>query len=210
MFTGIVEEIGIVKNSSSNNLTIEAKSVLADLRVGDSISINGTCLTVTCFEENSFKVDLMMETIQHTNLATVRHGDKVNLERAITIEKRLGGHFVLGHVDDIGTVLTIEQKNTDRIIRIASLSKLMRYISHKGFITVDGISLTVVDIETSSFSVSLVNHTLHNTTLVDKKPGDKVNIEVDVLARYLDRLNEYDKHELTMNFLSEYGYAQKG
>ena len=210
MFTGIIEEIGIVKNVATNHLVIEAKNVLDNMRVGDSMSINGVCLTVTSFENNSFNVDLMMETINHTGLGKLRHGNQVNLERAVTLDKRLGGHLVLGHVDDMGTILSIEQRQTDHIVKIASPTNLMRYISHKGFIAVDGISLTITDLETSSFSVSLVTYTLEHTTLGSKRPGDSVNLEIDVIARYLERLSGYNNSELTMNFLNEYGYVQKG
>ena len=210
MFTGIIEEIGIVKNVATQHLVIEAKNVLDDMRVGDSMSINGVCLTVTSFENNSFNVDLMMETINHTGLGKLRHGNQVNLERAVTLDKRLGGHLVLGHVDDIGTILSIEQRQTDHIVKISSPTNLMRYISHKGFIAVDGISLTITDLETSSFSVSLVTYTLEHTTLGSKRPGDSVNLEIDVIARYLERLSGYNNSELTMNFLNEYGYVQKG
>lgn len=210
MFTGIIEEIGIVKNASSNQLTIEAKYVLEDMRVGDSIDVDGACLTTTSVENNSFNVDLMMETIRHTSLEKLRHGSQVNLERAVTLDKRLGGHLVLGHVDDIGTILSIDLRQTDRIIEIAPPAKLMRYISRKGFIAIDGISLTITDINAASFSVSLVKHTLKHTTLGAKMTGDNVNIEIDVIARYLERLTEFDNRELTMNFLREYGYSQKG
>jgi riboflavin synthase len=210
MFTGIIEEIGIVKSATTNHLAIEAKIVLENIRVGDSIAINGVCLTVTSIVNNSFDVDLMMETIRYTGLGKLRYGNQVNLERAITLEKRLGGHLVLGHVDDIGTILSIDMRQTDRIIKIAYPTKLMRYISFKGFIAVDGISLTVTDVDASSFSVSLVNHTLKHTTLGSKSPGDNVNLEIDVIARYLERLSKYDNREPTMNLLREYGYIQKG
>ena len=210
MFTGIIEEIGIVKSATTHHLVIEAKNVLEDMRVGDSIAINGACLTVTSVEDNSFNVDLMMETIRYTGLGKLRYGNQVNLERAVTLDKRLGGHLVLGHVDDIGTILSIDPRQTDRIIKIASPTRLMRYISNKGFIAVDGISLTITDLDASSFSVSLVNHTLKHTTLGNRRPGDNVNLEIDVIARYLERLSEYDNPELTMNLLMEYGYAQKG
>ena len=210
MFTGIIEEIGIVKSVSANKLVIEAKYVVEDMRVGDSIDVDGACLTITSVENNSFNVDLMKETIRHTSLDKLRYGNQVNLERAVTLDKRLGGHLVLGHVDDIGTILSIDLRQTDRIIKIAPPAKLMRYISHKGFIAIDGISLTITDIDVSSFSVSLVNHTLKNTTLGDKMTGNYVNLEIDVIARYLERLIEFDNHKLTMNFLREYGYTQKG
>lgn len=210
MFTGIVEEIGIVKSATTHDLVIEAKKVIEDMRIGDSIAIDGACLTVTSVEDNSFNVDLMMETIKYTNLGKLRYGNQVNLERAVTLEKRIGGHLVLGHVDDVGTILSIDLRQTDHIIKIASPTKLMRYISYKGFIAVDGISLTITDLDASSFSVSLVTHTLKHTTLGNRRPGDNVNLEIDVIARYLERLSEYENRELTMNFLKEYGYAQKG
>lgn len=210
MFTGLIEEIGIVKSATTHHLVIEAKNVLEDIRVGDSIAIDGACLTVTSVDNNHFNVDLMVETIKYTGLGKLRYGNQVNLERAVTLDKRLGGHLVLGHVDDIGTILSIDLRQTDRIIKIAFPTKLMRYISYKGFIAVDGISLTITDLDASSFSVSLVNHTQKHTTLGNKRPGDNVNLEIDVIARYLERLSEYDNREPTMNLLREYGYAQKG
>jgi len=210
MFTGIIEEIGIIKGASTNNLVVEASTVLENIRIGDSISTDGVCLTVTSMNSHSFNADIMIETIRHTSLGRLRYGNRVNLERAVTLNTRLGGHLVLGHVDDIGTILSVDLRQTDRIIKIAAPPELMRYISRKGFIAIDGISLTITDVASSSFSVSLVKHTMKQTTLGNKMTGDIVNLEIDVIARYLERLSQFENSELTMNFLKEYGFTQKG
>jgi riboflavin synthase len=210
MFTGIVEEIGTVKEYSPHHLVIEASKILEGTQIGDSIAINGACLTVTSLTGSSFDVDIMMESLRRTGLGKLHYGDRVNLERALTLDRRLGGHLVLGHIDNVGEIVTIITGQSENIMKIASPSDLMRYIAYKGFITVDGVSLTITALDSSSFTVSLVNHTLKHSTLGNKKVGDSVNIEIDVVARYLERLQEHDSRKVTIDLLKEYGIVEKG
>ena len=210
MFTGIVEEIGIVKEVSPHHLVIQADKVLEGVQIGDSIAINGACLTVTTLMSNCFDVDIMMESLRRTGLGKLHYGDHVNLERALTMDRRLGGHLVLGHIDDVGEIVSIIPGQSERIIKIATPVDLMRYIAYKGFIAVDGVSLTITALDSLSFSVSLVAHTLQHSTLGNKRAGDTVNLEIDVIARYLERLKEYDSHKVTLDILKDYGLAEKG
>ena len=210
MFTGIIEEIGIIKEVSQHHLVIQADKVLEGVQIGDSIAINGVCLTVTTLMKNCFNVDIMMESLNRTGLGKLRYGDHVNLERALTMNGRLGGHLVLGHIDDVGEIVTILPGQSERILKITTPTGLMRYIAYKGFIAVDGVSLTITALDSISFSVSLVAHTLRHSTLGDKRAGDTVNLEIDVIARYLERLKECDNHEITLGMLKEYGLAEKG
>jgi riboflavin synthase len=210
MFTGIIEEIGIVNKADSNRLVIEAGKVLEGTRPGDSIAVNGVCLTVTFLNGNAFSVDIMPETLHRTNLGALRYGDQVNLERALMLGERLGGHLMLGHVDDIGKVVSVIPQEEARVVRISVPAKLMPYIAEKGFIAVDGVSLTVVDIDEFSFSVSLVGYTIEHTILGEKGPGSVVNLEVDVIARYVKRITEKADQGLTFDFLEEYGFMKGG
>ncbi len=207
MFTGIVEEIGIVRGTSRERLAFEASNVLEEMRVGDSIAVNGACLTVVSLDGHSFSVDVMPETLRRTNLGELRYGDQVNLERALVLGERLGGHLVLGHVDDLGEVLEVNSEEAARIVRISTPAKLMPYIVSKGFVAVDGVSLTVVDIDDLSFVVSLVAYTRENTTLGKKRSGDVVNLEADILAKYVESLRERTEQRLDSRFLQEYGYV---
>jgi len=209
MFTGIVEEIGIVKEANPHHLLIEAKKVLEGMRISDSIAVNGACLTVTSVNNSAFSVDVMPETLRHTNLGELHYSTQVNLERALVMGGRLGGHLVLGHVDDIGEIVSIIPEQTAHIMRISAPSKLMCYIANKGFIAVDGVSLTTVDLDDFSFTVSLVAYTLKHTTLGSKRAGDRINLEIDVIARYVERLKEQSSQGLTLDFLEEYGFAGK-
>jgi riboflavin synthase len=208
MFTGIVEEIGIVRGVNPRSLTIEAKKVLKDTKPGDSISVNGVCLTVTSISKDSFSVDVMPETIRRTSLSRLHYGEPVNLERAILAEGRFGGHFVQGHVDDVGKVMSLRPEEEAVIARISAPSNLMPYIVNKGFIAVDGVSLTVIDYDDFSFSVSLVTYTREHTTLDRLKPGDIVNIEVDIMAKYVERLKQRDNRGVTLDFLEEHGFLK--
>jgi riboflavin synthase len=209
MFTGIVEEIGIVRVISSGRLTIEAKKVIEDTKPGDSVAVNGACLTVTSISKGNFSVDVMPETIRRTNLGRLHYGDRVNLERAILAEGRFGGHFVQGHVDDVGRVLSLQPGEEAVIAKISALAHLMPYMVNKGFITVDGVSLTVIDCDDFSFSVSLVTYTREHTTLGNRKPGDIVNLEVDIIAKYVERFKQrYNRGVLTLDFLEEKGFLK--
>jgi len=207
MFTGIVEEIGTIREASPYCLLIEAKKVLEGTVVGDSIAVNGVCLTVTSRGDSTFGVDIMPETLRRSNLGSLCYGDGVNLERALEFGGRLGGHLVLGHVDDLGTVAMLRHEEYARVMRISASARLMLYIAEKGFVAVDGVSLTVVDFNQYSFDVSLVAYTLEHTTLGARRPGDVVNLEGDVIAKYVQRLKERPSEGLTLSFLQEYGFA---
>jgi len=209
MFTGIVEETGIVKSirqgSKSSVLTISANRVVKDLKIGDSINTNGVCLTVTTFTGDSFTADLMHETIRRTNLFKLKPGDPVNLERALLLSKPLGGHLVNGHVDGVGTINRIWEEDNSIWIRIQAHSNMLKYIVEKGCVAIDGISLTVVKVDDSTFEVSLIPHTQQITTLVGRKPGDSVNIECDILAKYTEKLlkSESPESKITLDFLAK-------
>lgn len=208
MFTGIVEEIGIVREADANRLVIAAEGMLQGTKPGDSIAVNGVCLTVASLNDDRFSVDIMPETLHCTNLGDLRYGDHVNLERALAMGGRIGGHLVLGHVDDVGRVISVTTQENSFIVRIAVPSQLMSYIAEEGFVAVDGISLTIVDVDDSSFSVSLVAYTMKHTILGEKRPGSTVNLEVDVIARYLERLSERTGQNLTLDLLEEYGFTK--
>ena len=203
MFTGIIEEIGIVREITPTHLTVSAKKVLGGTQNGDSINVNGVCLTVTSLKTDVFSVDIMPETIRRTNLSRLHYNDPVNLERAVIVGGRLGGHYVQGHVDDTGRVLSIKPEETALIVRISVPTKLLRYIVNKGFIAVDGASLTVIEPDGFSFSVSLVEYTQKQITLSKKKIGDMVNLEVDIIAKYVERLKQNSSQEVMLEFLEE-------
>ncbi len=209
MFTGIVEEIGVAREIRPGRLIIGAKKVLEGTSVGDSIAVNGACLTVTALGDGSFTVDVMPETMRRTNLGRLHYGDPVNLERALLVGGRLGGHFVQGHVDDTGKVLSVTPDGDASIVKFSAPSKLMRYIVNKGFIAVDGVSLTVIEPDVFSFSVSLVEYTRKQTILSDKKPGDMVNLEVDIIAKYVERLKQGNNQEVMLGFLEEHDLLKK-
>ena len=188
MFTGIIEEVGRVKSHESSRLTVEASLVLGDTRVGDSIAVNGACLTVVSMNAGSFSVDVTPETLRRTNLGPLRPGDGVNLERPLAVGDRLGGHIVQGHVDGTGEVLSIMPEGDSLLMRFQAPRALMRYIVEKGYIAVDGASLTIVDCDERSFSISLIPYTRDHTTLGSRSVGDVVNLETDILARQVERL----------------------
>ncbi len=207
MFTGIVEEIGIVKETRRDHLAFEAHRVIEGTKAGDSIAVNGVCLTVVSLGDRGFGVDVMPETLRRTNLGRLHYGDQVNLERALVLGERLGGHLVLGHVDDTGEVVDVSREEAARIMRISAAAELMSYMVDKGFVAVDGVSLTVVDADDVSFVVSLVAYTMENTTLGRKRLGDVVNLEVDVIAKYVENLKGRKAQNLNADFLREYGYV---
>jgi riboflavin synthase len=208
VFTGIVEEIGIIIGIRSGCLTIGAKKVIEDAKLGDSIAINGACLTVTSINKDSFSVGIMPETIRRTNLGRLHYGDLVNLERAMMTDGRFGGHFVQGHVDDVGEVLSLLPEEDAVIARISTPAHLTPYIVNKGFIAVDGVSLTVIHCDDSSFTVSLVPYTREHSTLGNRKPGTVVNLEVDIIAKYVERLKQRDNCGVTFDFLEEHGFLK--
>ncbi len=207
MFTGIIEEIGIVKEASRDGLVVEARKVLEGTKEGDSMAVNGICLTVVSLENDGFAVNVMPETLRRSNLGRLRYGDQVNLERALLLGERVGGHLVLGHVDDTGEVLDVSSEESARIMRVSAASELVPYMVNKGFIAVDGASLTIVEVGDSSFVVSLVAYTMENTTLGKKRPGDVVNLEADVIAKYVKNLEKRKGQGLSMEFLREYGFV---
>ena len=204
MFTGIVEDIGVAREISPGRLIIGARKVLEGTKAGDSMAINGVCLTVTTTSNDAFSVDVMPETLRRTNLGRLHYGDSVNLERALLVGGRLGGHFVQGHVDDTGKVLSVKPEGEALLVKFSVPSRLMRYIVQKGFIAVDGVSLTVIDPDGFSFSVSLVGYTRKQTTLGVSKPGDVVNLEVDIIAKYMERLKQGNNQAAMLAFLEEH------
>lgn len=189
MFTGIIEEIGRVKaisrNSANSRLTIEAKKVLEDVHIGDSIAVNGVCLTVVSFDAVSFTVDVMNETYSRSSLGELRSDSSVNLERAMAADGRFGGHMVSGHIDGTGRIKATRRDGNAVWYEITAEHALLEGIVEKGSITIDGISLTVAKVTTSSFSVSIIPHTLEQTILKDKRPGSVVNLETDMIGKYV-------------------------
>lgn len=206
MFTGIVEEVGNVKAVGSGQLTVSASAVLEATRLGDSMAVNGACLTVSAMNSGSFSVDVMPETLKRTNLGQLRPGSNVNLERALMVGARVGGHLVQGHVDATGRVVSLVPEGGAVIAKLAAPPEVLRYVVEKGFIAADGVSLTVVGYDQSSFSVSLVGYTLNNTVLGSRKVGDQVNLEVDIIAKYVEKLRE-GRGGVTLDFLSDHGFA---
>lgn len=219
MFTGLIEEIGRVKfirhHGQHFKLSIYADLVLQDVQLGDSIAINGVCLTVTEFSAYEFTVDVMPETQSATNISQLKPNDNVNLERALSASGRLGGHIVTGHVDTVGKVASISKQENAIIITIKFDSEFNRYLVKKGSITVDGISLTVFDVKETTFSLSIIPHSASHTTLGTKQVGDQVNLEFDILAKYTEKLlfnRAEQSHEqvkqsgLTVETLKKYGF----
>ena len=188
MFTGIVEEVGVVAKISDNGMTVRATKVTEDLKLGDSIAVNGTCLTAVSFDRTEFSVDLSPETMRRTSLGQLSVGGPVNLERALLASDRMGGHIVQGHVDGTGRVMSTKRDRDSTIFRIRVPKRLNRYIVEKGFVAVDGISLTVVKRGASSFTLAVIPYTLENTNLSAVSVGDRVNLEADILAKYVESL----------------------
>ena len=222
MFTGIVEELGTVKKikkgANSAVFTIRAEKILDDLKTGDSVAVNGICLTVTACLEDGFTADVMHETLRRTNLGELKSGSKVNLERAMAANGRFGGHIVAGHVDGTGTISSMKKDDNAVWITIDTSAAILKYIISKGSITIDGVSLTVAKVDNKSFAVSVIPHTGQNTTLLDKKPGDTVNLENDMVGKYVEKLLQYgsipaeeeegttEKTGITMDFLIQNGF----
>ena len=188
MFTGIVEEVGTVRASRPGTLNVEGRVVMADLKLGDSVAIDGVCLTVVERTESTFSVNVQPETLRRTNLGGFAVGQRVNLERAVTPTTRLGGHIVQGHIDAIGRIVELRPDGDGLLVRFQAPERLMRYIVEKGFIAVNGISLTVVSVGEDWFTVALVRFTRDHVALLDRGVGSTVNLEVDVLAKYVERL----------------------
>lgn len=217
MFTGIIEEVGhiaAIKNGTASvRLTIAAEKVLRDVNIGDSIAVNGTCLTVTQYTDKSFSADVMPESVRKTSLSELKTGSLVNLERALQVGVRLGGHIVSGHIDGTGKLISKKPEDNAIIVAISAAKDILKYIVKKGSVTVDGISLTVVDVDSSKFSVSLIPHTASITTIGQKSTGASVNIETDILGKYVEKLLFLRETEGTpqpsgidINFLSKNGF----
>ncbi|UMZ75320.1 riboflavin synthase [Natranaerofaba carboxydovora] len=223
MFTGIVEEVGKMKSLKKQGemmkLKVSASKILEDIQLGDSIATNGVCLTVTDFDKNSFTADVMPETVRKTNLRNLKPDSGINLERAMTPSKRLGGHIMTGHIDGIGTMVD-KKKDEKALVYTFKISELLsRYMVQKGSIAIDGVSLTIIDAENDWFSIGLIPHTAGETILGELKEGDEVNLEVDIIAKYVEKLlgrednegaegytNEGQKSKLTLENLRELGY----
>lgn len=220
MFTGIVEEVGAIKNikrgQHSAVLTIHAKTVLEETRIGDSIAVNGICLTVTRLFPDGFSADVMHETLNRSSLAGLTAGSVVNLERAMPANGRFGGHIVAGHVDGVGHIANIRKDDTAVWYTVLAGPEILRYVVEKGSITIDGISLTVARVDSRSFAISAIPHTVSVTVLADRKPGDIVNLETDIIGKYVEKLLHFSQEEaapapkqssgITKEFLTRYGY----
>lgn len=216
MFTGIIEELGTVKDikisGNSGQISIAASKVIEGTKVGDSIAVNGTCLTVTRLTADGFTADVMPETMKRTSLSIVNRGDKVNLERAMAADGRFGGHIVSGHIDGTGTIREYKREGNAIWVTIAADEDILRFIVEKGSIAIDGISLTVADVTDTYFRVSVIPHTSDETTLTDKHAGDPVNLETDIIGKYVAKLLGYSYSKqsekqlggITMDILEEF------
>jgi riboflavin synthase len=212
MFTGIVEEMGKVKalrrDAGAARLVISASTVLGDTVLGDSICVNGVCLTVVDKTKTGFSADVAVETLKVTNLGELKIGAKVNLERALQLSARIGGHLVSGHVDGVGRIREKREEGNGWRIFIDAPETVLRYVIKKGSITVDGISLTVADVDKAGFSIAMIPHTAKLTTLGFKKPGDSVNLESDIIGKYVERLlSGRIEGGVNLDFLKGHGFA---
>lgn len=216
MFTGIIEELGTIKQISmqggSGQIAIKADKVLEGTKIGDSIAVNGICLTVTSLQQDGFTADVMAETVRRSSLDLARKGDMVNLERAMAADGRFGGHIVSGHIDGTGKIVAYKKEENAVWVTIESAEKILEFIIEKGSICIDGISLTVASVSDSNFQVSVIPHTGEETTLLKKKQGDVVNLENDVVGKYIQKFmgmksnNDKDSQSgITMEFLEKYG-----
>lgn len=215
MFTGIVEELGTIRavrrGAASAVLSIGAAEVLSDLKIGDSVAVNGVCLTVTSLDDGGFTADVMHETLGRSSLGALAPGGRVNLERAMPANGRFGGHIVSGHIDGTGKIASVRPDDNALWYTIYAAPELLRYIVEKGSITIDGISLTVAAVEQDRFSVSLIPHTAQVTILGEKGPGDTVNLETDIIGKYVEKLlrpapEPTGSRGVTLEFLAENGF----
>ena len=216
MFTGIIEELGTVERVTRGRvsavLAIRAEAILSDLKIGDSVAVNGVCLTATSLTGHGFTADVMHETLDRSSLAGLGPGSPVNLERAMAADGRFGGHIVAGHVDGVGTIAAIEKDDNAIWFTITAPAQVLRYVVEKGSIAIDGISLTVARVETDRFAVSVIPHTAAVTLLGQRRTGDRVNLESDLVGKYVERLlrpapeEKQQESKLTMEFLSQHGF----
>jgi riboflavin synthase len=207
MFTGIVEEVGRVILAQPRRLVIGASTVLNGMTPGASMAVNGVCLTLASLDAKSFSADVMPETVRRSNLGTLRPGDSVNLERPLALNGWVGGHLVQGHVDATGNVTEMKPEAGAMLVRFQAPADVLYYMVEKGFITVDGISLTVAFRDDSSFQVSIVDYSRRHTNLVDRHIGDVVNLEVDIIAKYVARFTRVKGPGITLDFLKEQGFG---
>lgn len=213
MFTGLIAELGTVRNlkkiDSSYQLTVGAAKILANLKIGESIAVNGACLTVITVGQREFTVDVMPETVRYTTVGTLKNGDKVNLEKTLRLQDGLDGHIVSGHVEGVGTITRRVQDSIAWLVTITAPENLMKYIIKKGSITIDGISLTVTDVDKNTFTVSIIPHTAKETTLGFKTVGASVNLETDIIGKYVEQMlnfKEKKQGSLDKNKLFENGF----
>lgn len=214
MFTGIIEEIGQVHRTvfseNLSKISIYVRDILENTKTGDSIAVNGVCLTVTSLDKNEFTADVMPETLRRSNLYKLKGGDLVNLERAVAVNGRIDGHFVLGHIDGMGTIFNMKRERNAVWISIKASAEIMALVVEKGSIAVDGVSLTVNNVENYGFKVSIIPHTGHQTILLSKKIGDFVNLENDIIGKYVKKLlylkNDKSLNGITLDFLHENGF----
>ncbi|AOR23302.1 riboflavin synthase [Clostridium taeniosporum] len=216
MFTGIIEEVGVIETLTLGNgfgiIEIKANKVLENTKIGDSIASNGVCLTVLEMTKSSFRANVMGETLKKSSLGSLKTGNKINLERAMKLEDRLGGHIVSGHIDGIGRIIDIQKDSDGTWFTITAPDEILKYIIYKGSISIDGISLTIAYVDDEKFKVSVIPHTLENTILCEKKVGSIINLECDVIGKYIEKLlgKENNKvnseSKVTMEFLRENGF----
>lgn len=210
MFTGIIEEKGSIesvqRSSKSCRLKIRADKIFSDLKIGDSVAVNGVCLTACEINKPFFTADVMAETMRRTSLDIAVKGRNVNLERAMQLNGRFGGHIVSGHIDGTGTVLSMVREDNAVWVKVSAEAGILKYIVEKGSVALDGISLTVADVKNDSFAVSVIPHTAAETTLLERKPGDRINIECDIIGKYVERLTSAKESGITMDFLEKYGF----
>ncbi len=210
MFTGIVEEIGIIKSLSliSNEICVSCQKVLEDIKLGDSIAVNGICLSVRYFEKSYFIADVMPETFQKTNLSSMNTKDKVNLERALGVSDRFNGHIVSGHIDGTGTLLSKKEEKNAVWLSIKADKEILKYVVFKGSVALDGVSLTIAYVDDDIFKVSLIPITYRETIFQNKKINDKINVECDILGKYVEKLLSENKNANSINesFLNKNGF----
>jgi len=206
VFTGIVQETGTIISVTGEGLTIAAVDTLKAMQAGGSIAVNGVCLTVTQYDQKSFSAEVIPETLKRTNLGLLKVGDRVNLERPLAFNGEIGGHLVQGHIDDTGRIVQTAREGDSLLMTFQAKPEVMRYIVPKGFIAVDGTSLTVTAKDAGSFGVALIGYTLRHTILADRKPGDAVNLEVDIIGKYVAELYGPQSPGISVEFLREHGF----
>lgn len=212
MFTGLIEEIGTIeqiqKHRGALRFTISAKEVVKELAIDDSVALNGVCLTVVEFSKSNFQVEAVEETLNKTTFSSLKNGNQINLERSLRFSDRMGGHFVQGHVDAVGEVTAVQKQEGGILLSLKLPAHLLKYVISEGSITIDGVSLTIARLKENEITISLIPHTLEKTTLANLKVGDNVNIEVDLIGKYVERiLTRPNQSKISEEWLQEMGYA---